>query len=1030
LDGDKDAIAVDMHVWSIIMGKNPDKKQVNPKNQAEFDRAKEFINTLATEMGLAPREVQAALWAANIMRTGGRPDSYEEYFKKQLDGKGLKERIENWRNEGYKPFSKVRREREAENQPKFKKQKPSKQADVIVKTGKEAGFSDAGIREYMKRNGYTDRQATDAIRAYNDKKEGIFIDPEWSKLRKAAVIFKRRFLLSRGLMPSSAFASYEESQANTAKDFNRAEKTLVDFNRAMKKVPKADRDKVRIDFDEYVRGDNTVSLPADLKKVADTMRAHIDSISISLINSGVVDEHLAQKIKDNLGSYFTRSYKVHDRANWKNEVEEDIKQKAINLLKVQYRKMAEEEAAKENMDVEEALDNLVTNAVNDMLTKSGAENFVSGGKKGSKDLSILKERQDIPLEIRMLMGEYTDPAQNYARTILKMSALAANHHFLTEVKKNGTGVFLFEKNDPRRPLDFDYKIAAEGSETMNPLNGMYTTEEIGKQFEEQSSQLNGALKWMLETYMKVLSSVKWGKTIGSIMTHAKNVFGNLGFVLLNGHWRVNEMGKAYQTVRRDLWSTDNEKSREYMNHLIGLGIVKQSAGIGELRAMFKDADWDTAMVERLNKKSSSALEFIKYKIGGRVKKFLEDRYQAEDDFFKIVAYENELSRYSKAMFGKRKTELTKEEKAEVDKVVAEIVKNTYPTYSRIPELVNVIRKFPFVGNFIAFQAESYRTAFNTAALSLEEIRSKNFKIRMIGAQRLVGSLTYMAGKTAILSAFSNAVGMGYVGILGYFTDDDDEKQKENDVRKFVAPWSKNSDLVVLKASNGKIRYIDFSSSDPHGGINKALNSALSGKTTIDGFINAIGSTIEPFVGEEMTTAAILAVKNNQDAYGKPIYNPEDTFAQKSKDIIAYMLNVVQPGTVSTMKRIYESESVLNEVLGASTGMRVYDVDVAENFGYSMITYRNRMEDAKRIYNSEVYSKDATDKSIADAKKRAENAITQIHKEIYERYYSAVRLGANEDVLFDNIKRFGRMSNIDMQFMFGEIPYLMEEKYAE
>jgi hypothetical protein len=71
-------------------------------------------------MGLAPREVQAALWAANIMRTGGRPDSYEEYFKKQLDAKGLKERIENWRNEGYKPFSKVRREREAENQPKFK----------------------------------------------------------------------------------------------------------------------------------------------------------------------------------------------------------------------------------------------------------------------------------------------------------------------------------------------------------------------------------------------------------------------------------------------------------------------------------------------------------------------------------------------------------------------------------------------------------------------------------------------------------------------------------------------------------------------------------------------------------------------------------------------------------------------------------------------------------------------------------------------------------------------------------------------
>jgi hypothetical protein len=911
----------------------------------------------------------------------------------------------------------------------FRRQKASDQAAVIVKTGKEAGLSDAGIREYMKRNGYTDRQATDAIQAYNDKKEGIFIDPNWSKLRKAAVIFKRRFLLSRGLMPNSAFASYEQSQANTAKDFNKAEKILADFNRAMNKVSKADKDKVRKDFDEYVRGDKSVSLPLDLKKSADAMRAHIDSISISLINSGVVDEHLAQKIKDNLGSYFTRSYRVHDRANWKNEVEENIKQKAINLLKIQYMEMAKEKAAKENMDVQEALDNLVTNALNDMLTKSGAENFVSGGKKGSKDLSILKERQDIPLEIRMLMGEYTDPAQNYARTILKMSALAANHQFLTEVKKNGTGVFLFEKNDPRRPKNFDYEIAAEGSETMNPLNGMYTTKEIGKQFEEQSSQLKGVLKWTLETYMRLLSSVKWGKTIGSLMTHAKNVFGNLGFILVNGHWRVNEMGRAYKTVKNDLFSRDKAGLRDYMNKLIELGIVKQSAGIGELRAMFKDADWDTAMIERINKNTGSKWDWVKSKFS-KGAKFMEDMYQAEDDFFKIVAYENELSRYSKAMFGKSKNELTEEERAEVDQVVAEIVKNTYPTYSRIPELVNMIRRLPFIGNFISFQAESYRTAFNTAALSLDEIKSENPGVRQIGAQRLVGSITYMSAKTAILSAFSNAVGMGAVGILGYFTDDDEEKQKEDDVRKFLPEWSKNSDLLMLKASDGKIKYVDFSSSDPHGGINKAINSLLIGEKSVDGLINAMGSIIEPFIGEEMTTAAILAVKTNKNAYGKPIYNPEDTFYEKFKDISAHMLNTVQPGTVSTIRRAAESKGLVNELVGASTGMRIYEIDVAENFGYSMITYGKRIEDAKRIYNSEVYSKDATKESISNAKKRAEKAITNINKQIHGDYYSALRLGANEDVLFDNLKRFGRMSTIDMKFMFGEVPYLLKEKYAE
>lgn len=96
----------------------------------------------------------------------------------------------------------------------------------------------------------------------------------------------------------------------------------------------------------------------------------------------------------------------------------------------------------------------------------------------------------------------------------------------------------------------------------------------------------------------------------------------------------------------------------------------------------------------------------------------------------------------------------------------------------------------------------------------------------------------------------------------------------------------------------------------------------------------------------------------------------------------------------------------------------------------MITYGKRIEDAKRIYNSEVYSKDATEESISNAKNRAEKAITNINKQIHGDYYSAIRLGANEDVLFDNLKRFGRMSKIDMKFMFGEVPYLLREKYAE
>ena len=152
LTGNKDAIAVDMHVYSIIMGKNPDKKQVNPSNKQEFDKAKEFVRTLASELDLAPREVQAALWAANILRTGGRPDSYEQYFKKQIDEKRLKERIENWRNEGYKPFSEIRKDAEASAQKEgatIKSKSQKAQNDKIkefIEGQRKAGQSDKDIK--------------------------------------------------------------------------------------------------------------------------------------------------------------------------------------------------------------------------------------------------------------------------------------------------------------------------------------------------------------------------------------------------------------------------------------------------------------------------------------------------------------------------------------------------------------------------------------------------------------------------------------------------------------------------------------------------------------------------------------------------------------------------------------------------------------------------------------------------------------------------------------------------------------------
>ena len=85
----------------------------------------------------------------------------------------------------------------------------------------------------------------------------------------------------------------------------------------------------------------------------------------------------------------------------------------------------------------------------------------------------------------------------------------------------------------------------------------------------------------------------------------------------------------------------NEELNNKLNKYIELGIVKQSASIGELRDMFKDANWSKAVENRLNNEATGIKNFT-LKAARAIGRCAENLYQAEDDFFKIVAYEMEL----------------------------------------------------------------------------------------------------------------------------------------------------------------------------------------------------------------------------------------------------------------------------------------------------------------------------------------------------------------------------------------------------
>ena len=191
--GDKNAIPVDMHVWSFINSFPTTKKSPSKK---DFDKAKEFVRAVADGLGWDPREVQAAMWAANMLRLDQRPDTYEEYIQKKIDA-GLQEQIQGWRDKGYKPVFEVRQtgekietvflqeEKKAEFTPKLEEVKrvisPKGQPSLIdrSKSDEEITLKDGSKVKPTKISGQTN-----FFHASSKKREGKLKPnqaPQWGK---------------------------------------------------------------------------------------------------------------------------------------------------------------------------------------------------------------------------------------------------------------------------------------------------------------------------------------------------------------------------------------------------------------------------------------------------------------------------------------------------------------------------------------------------------------------------------------------------------------------------------------------------------------------------------------------------------------------------------------------------------------------------------------------------------------------------------------------------------------------------------
>lgn len=789
---------------------------------------------------------------------------------------------------------------------------------------------------------------------------------------------------SRGDLPESVVGLNDKRMSRIQKDMTSATFAARDveaqLRRAYQSVDSTPPE-VMDAVNRFMRGQADVSsLPQDLQATVARMRDHVDTLSRELIDSGAAAGDLAMTIEKNRGVYLTRTYKQFTDPKWSDKVPEEIINKAAAFFRKENPSWTDEQVHSE----------IRRYLARDDTTGAFIKN---GGKLGSKDLSIFKQRKDIPPEIRALWGEETNPFTNYTRSVAKMSHLIANDQFLKEVRQDGMGKYLFPADKSARPEGFDTEIVGKESDNLKELAGLLTSKEIKRAFEEQVAQ--APVGPMMKRYMAAVGYTKAAKTILSPQSHIRNFLGNPMLLIANGNWNIAKNFKtasasALARLGIETSGINRQKWRDAFLRYVDLGVVDKTARAGEIEAVLRPA-----MGGDLENFSDLRTLRASQKVG----RFAADAYQAGDEVWRIMTFEAERQKYAKAF-----PEWTD---AQLDAKAADIVKATMPTYSRVPKAVRAVGRSPLVGDFVSFPAEMIRNNFRRLQLIAEEMNDP--RTRTIGANRAAGMATALTAP-----AMATAMMMYILGV---------DQEKVDAARRFVPAWSENSNLTpVFVDKDGVPQFVDTSYVDPMDVLKKPFMAVMRGDDPKDALTNGLYEMFSPFLSEGMLTGTLIDVSRNQKDTGGRIYNPQDDFADQIADRVEYLWRkALEPGAISSARKI--GKDPLPESIALITGQRRIDPAPRKNLPFKARDFARGSRDASALLSEAVRESAEDGASLAAAYERANGAHRRLFDELRKDVQAAEALGLDRREVYNILNSNGvSRRNLDQVLLGVYEPY--------
>jgi len=560
--------------------------------------------------------------------------------------------------------------------------------------------------------------------------------------------------------------------------------------------------------------------------------------------------------------------------------------------------------------------------------------------------------------------------------------------------------------------------------------GLYGNAEISAAIRGTPGKLDSLIQsGVYRAILQLKVGTQFGKTVLSPATQVRNVTSASLFPLASGHIGGRaSVTEAFRMTLDDIFGAGKKINDEALiksiENKIRYGVIDENIVASELGAVLKD----------IKKGSITTLDGLYNKLtNGKFMKGAVRLYAGGDNIWKWYGHEYVrsqlkgiykntagLARWTKEITGQnyiKRDLITNQVKTydqAIDEAAAWYIRNTYPTYSKVPEAIKAVRKLPF-GNFVSFPSEMIRTSFNLVNIAAKEIASSNPLLRQVGYRKMMGTAFTLGG-----------AGEGALQIASFVTGTSIE-ELEAYKRSFAAPWNEDSILLPMTKWVGGIgKAINFSYFSPYEVVQKPVSSfmrelqrrKMTGQEidddTLKYFTEFMGPLVDPFISEaialERFQDVLPAGKGGRSGItktGSKVYSETDSTGDKITKSFAHILQGVEPGVVTTGRKIKKGiqkditkggtpVNARDEILALFSGIRIINVDAPRSYNYKLTDFNKRrraVTTAEDFYNLTNLSQRGGE-ALADEFRQIQDEAFKVQQEFYQVIQDAKKMGVS------------------------------------